>query len=212
MRPKSQIRGSPLLLLLLPSIAAALAVDTSGKPGSVQHLRAAQLGKDASQSGLGVSGPTAKVGTKDAPVDGLDGKPHAGPFVESTKKKNAQLVEDLPSSRSASSAQAKEKVLKESFQLPEDDGVMSDLRDRKEVTGPTGTEGGVSQKDKERKGKGEVEKTPEQPKEAKSPNKSKDGDGDSSTKQKGAAGLQVCIIILPAASSQIIIMANDSVL
>ncbi|RAL60258.1 hypothetical protein DID88_000038 [Monilinia fructigena] len=54
----------------------------------------AQTGKNKVDSGYGASSavtgvtdnkPKYDVGTKDAPVDGRDGKPHAGPFVDTTK-------------------------------------------------------------------------------------------------------------------------------
>ncbi|KAF2673592.1 UPF0016-domain-containing protein [Microthyrium microscopicum] len=197
MRLNSRTPVAPLLLLLLPSIVAALAVEKSST-----KLQADQS-KDSTaiDSAIAVSGPPASkgAGTKDAPVDGLDGKPHAGPYVESTRKKQSQQIEDLGSSTKPASGKEKEKVLAETFDRPEDDGVMADLTSHKKVTGPTGTEGGVSQKDRERKEKGEAEKKkPEQPKEApprvdngksKSTPSSKDGD-DEKEKKKGAAGLE----------------------
>jgi hypothetical protein len=199
MRFRSRKHPSVLILLLLPVLASTAAVDSSkSKPGSVQHLASdkSPLSKNANLP----SAPDARpeVGTKDAPVDGLDGKPHAGPFVDSTKKKSSQQVVDLSTGESLSQ-ETKDKILKETFDLPEDDGVMADVADRKAVTGPTGTEGGVSQKDRERKEKGEVtEKRPDPPKEAPrlqdSEGKSKgrkDGDGEPTEKKKGAAGLEV---------------------
>jgi hypothetical protein len=202
MRLRSRKFRSPLLLLLLPSLAQALSIDR--KPGSVEHLKAGEKDSSASANAaaIAISGPPGK-GTKDAPVDGLDGKPHAGPFVESTKKKQPQQVEEISSSRGSAS---KEKVLSATFDHPEDDGVMSDVRNHKEVTGPTGTEGGVSQKDRERQGKGPEEKRPSQPKEApprpdsdgrtKSFNTEKKESTDEKEKKKGAAGLEVSLSLV----------------
>ena len=202
---------SPLLLLLLPSLTTSLVIDARAKPGSVEHL---------AQDGTGSSGPHSSVphtyvdadspsvasisksdvGTKDAPVDGLDGKPHAGPFVESTKKKPVQQVEDIGTVTPGRGKESREKALKDDWELPEDDGIMSDIGDRAALKGPTGTEGGVSQKDREKKGKGQLENKPEQPKEAppshswdgekKSASKTKEGEGEVE-KKKGAAGLEV---------------------
>jgi len=133
----------PLLLLLLPTLTAALVPDSRAKPGSVQHLA-----DDASPSKAPALPPSAKpseVGTKDAPVDGLDGKPHAGPFVEKPKKA-AAVVEESGASRKP--AEQKDRV------AVEVDSVMEDRGDRgAQRKGPTGTEGGVSEKDKERKEK-----------------------------------------------------------
>ena len=202
MRLRSRKHPLPFILFLLPALASAAALDSSkSKPGSVEHLLS---DKDPAPKNADLpSAPDARpeVGTKDAPVDGLDGKPHAGPFVDSTKKKPTQQVEDIASGGDAINKVSKEKTLKDTFDLPEDDGVMSDVADRKAVTGPTGTEGGVSQKDRERKEKGETtEKKPEAPKEAprlqdiesdSSTTKTKETEADSTEKKKGAAGLEV---------------------
>jgi Ca2+/H+ antiporter, TMEM165/GDT1 family len=201
MRFRSRRHPSVLILLLLPTLAAtAVALDsTKSKPGSVQHL-ASDKNPSSKNADL-PSAPDARpeVGTKDAPVDGLDGKPHAGPFVDSTKKKSSQQVVDLGAGGETLNQETKDRVLKDTFDLPEDDGVMADVADRKAVTGPTGTEGGVSQKDRERKEKGvSTEKRPDPPKEAprlqdvevKSKGK-KEGDGEPVEKKKGAAGLEV---------------------
>jgi hypothetical protein len=204
---------TPLLLLLLPTLAASLAVDTKARPGSVEHLA-----KDAA------SGPTDSltasrhdIGTKDAPVDGLDGKPHAGPFVESSKKKPPQpSVEDIPPKGKSLSEEisdiSREKDLKDGWVIPDrEDSVMDDRGGEAPKKGPTGTEGGVSEKDKERKkeelvkGGAVVGKRPDPPKEApplpaseeEKVLKGKDKTGTKketeTEKQKGAAGLEVCI-------------------
>lgn len=76
---------------------------------------------------------STKTGTKDAPVDGHDGKPHSGPFVGSVtepEEKKSPLE-----SKSSTKDQA----------LP-DDGVMNDLNRATPKKGTTGTEGGVSEK------------------------------------------------------------------
>lgn len=149
MRPRIWQRRLPipLLLLLLPTLTLALVPESRAKPGSVQHLAG-----DASASKAPALPPSAKpedVGTKDAPVDGLDGKPHAGPFVENPKKA-AAVVEDL----GASPQLASQKDKAENWVAPEPDSVMEDRGDRgAQRKGPTGTEGGVSEKDKERKEK-----------------------------------------------------------
>jgi hypothetical protein len=206
MRLRSRKHQLPLLLFLLPALASSAAVDSSkSKPGSVSHL-ASEKNPKLNNADL-PSAPDARpeVGTKDAPVDGLDGKPHAGPFVESTKKKNSQQVEDLSTVETMSKEQ-QEKALKDTFDRPQDDGVMSDVADRKALTGPTGTEGGVSQKEREKiekMEKGDVsEKKPAAPKEAPklvdiagegaTTSKGKDSEGEGTEKKKGAAGLEVC--------------------
>ncbi|KAF2724923.1 UPF0016-domain-containing protein [Polychaeton citri CBS 116435] len=111
-----------------------------------------------------------RVGTEDAPVDGLDGKPHAGPFVDTTpEEKNtkkisataieAAMVEPQPTSLS--------KYESKFGELPEkNDGVMNDEGRQIPRKGTTGTEGGVSERAKERKLKGETETKPKGPEEA----------------------------------------------
>lgn len=205
---------SPLLLLLLPSLAASLAIDSKAKPGSVAHL----ADGDAATAIL----PTRPgVGTKDAPVDGLDGKPHAGPFVESGKKKPPAAVEDLGAGLGSLSddlgAIGQKKKFDDGWVVPErEDSVMDDRVGEQPNKGPKGTEGGVSEKDRlksqagEGKGKSGELKKPEQPKEApplpasadekvlKGKDKEKSGKkeigGEEKPKQKGAAGLEVVIL------------------
>lgn len=195
MKLRSRKHPSPISLFLFSSLAVAASIDT--KPGSVQHLQS-DKNLPSKKPDLAAA-PDARpgVGTKDAPVDGLDGKPHAGPFVDSTKKKNPQQVEDIPANSGIISKENKEKVLSDTFDTPEDDGVMSDVSDRGQPTGPTGTEGGVTQKDREKKEKGAAgqEKRPEAPKEAP---KLKDFEEEKNVEQEvvekkkpGAAGLEV---------------------
>lgn len=91
------------------------------------------------------------------PVDGKDGRPHEGPFV------------DIDSSRKGAEQKS---VYIDGKKVPEsNDGVMDDKNRVAPKEGTTGTSGGVSEKDKQRKAQegqtGErVEKTPDSPKEA----------------------------------------------
>jgi hypothetical protein len=200
------------LLFLLPSLAASLAIDTKARPGSVEHL--AQDGASGTADALASS--RHDIGTKDAPVDGLDGKPHAGPFVESSKKKPPPAIEDIPSKGKSLSDEigtiSKEKNFKDGWVIPDrEDSVMDDRDGEAPKKGPTGTEGGVSEKDKERKkeeqvtGGAVIGKRPDPPKEApplpaseeekvlKSKEKSGMKKESETEKQKGAAGLEVRI-------------------
>jgi hypothetical protein len=155
------------VLLLLPALAASLAVDTKAKAGSVE-----QLASDPSDGQKIDSVIPAKPdkGTKDAPVDGLDGKPHAGPFVYDTaskdRKKLESKVEDLPSSRFSDEI---DKARGEGWEIPERvDSVMTDRDgERKSKGSLDGTEGGVSEKDRKKAASGsdKEEKRPEGPKE-----------------------------------------------
>jgi hypothetical protein len=117
------------------------------------------------------------IGTKDAPVDGKDGKPKVGPFVSTEKDRKKQkpdsedgeLVTKKPGSTKDASTDT---IIVDGKVLPEvNDGVMNDPSRQKPKEGTTGTEGGVSEKDKVQKAQegqtGEkVEKKPDPPKEA----------------------------------------------
>ena len=186
----------PLLLLLLPTLAAALVPDSRAKPGSVQHLA-----DDVSASKGPALPPSAKpedVGTKDAPVDGLDGKPHAGPFVEKPKKA-AAVVEDL----GVSPQLADQKDKTDGWIASEPDSVMEDRGDRgAQPKGPTGTEGGVSEKDKERKEKQMMgdyvekkvpPKLPVNHQSEEDPVQYAEKEGSTTEKPKGAQGLEVSL-------------------
>ena len=112
-------------------------------------------------------------GTEDAPVDGLDGKPHAGPFVdttpEETRKAKADVVTTTVKSRPTNldkwtQAGSEEWRLED---IPEkNDGVMNDENRVGPKKGTDGTAGGISEKEKERRLKGYAENKPQEPKTA----------------------------------------------
>ncbi|KAK5141023.1 hypothetical protein LTR04_002752 [Oleoguttula sp. CCFEE 6159] len=181
---KPRRTASPLLLLLLPAFAPlfALADNQFSTPlRAIAPRDATALSKDytaiGSPSPVSASSPKPYAGTKDAPVDGLDGKPHAGPFVDTTP-------DDPPIASSQGASPVKKPVptiiekIKEASavegwkSIPEKKGgVMDDTNRRAPKKVTTGTEGGVSEKDRDRKaqeelGSGTVEKRPDPPKEA----------------------------------------------
>ena len=178
---KFRRRASPLLLLLLPSLASALSAAARENTQSTLTKDTTPRDVKADPAPSAVIDLNSKskyeIGTKDAPVDGKDGKPHAGPFVgtekdpkkESKKAKpaeNAELV--TPKAKDDHVAM----VAADGTPIPEvNDGVMNDPSRQLPKHGTTGTTGGVSEKDKARKAKegqtGErLEKTPDSPKEA----------------------------------------------
>ncbi|RDA89387.1 hypothetical protein CP532_6161 [Ophiocordyceps camponoti-leonardi (nom. inval.)] len=113
----------PLLLLpfLVPSLAASL------------------------ESDLGKNARLRITPRHDVPVDGKDGKPHLGPFVE---KKTDSNYHDLPPLQ----GRPRDVTVVDGEKIPEsNDGVMSDKNRERPQKGTTGTEGGVSQKDRDRK-------------------------------------------------------------
>ncbi|RDA96186.1 hypothetical protein CP533_1633 [Ophiocordyceps camponoti-saundersi (nom. inval.)] len=118
----------PLLLLpfLVPSLAASLESDVA-KNARVRIT------------------PRHDVPNNAAPVDGKDGKPHLGPFVE---KKTDSDRQDLPPLQ----GQPPDVTMVDGKKIPEsNDGVMSDKNRERPQQGTTGTEGGVSEKDRARK-------------------------------------------------------------
>jgi hypothetical protein len=163
---------APALLLLLPALSA-LAASIKSDIDDTQVARAA-LPEFSGVSALDPTPTPASKATKDAPVDGLDGKPHEGPYIDdkpSVPKKVPGGVEELRPGATRIAPTTLEKTKEQLAALGVDgEGVMDDPN-RESPKGKTGTEGGVSAKDKERKDKedksGEkVEKVPESPKEA----------------------------------------------
>lgn len=166
-----------MLLLLLPSLAASVALASSSSDArdaradtDIGAAVAFQRDQETTNSGSG-SGKKHDIGTKDAPVDGKDGRPHEGPFVEidnlrkdetGDSKKDRPPLKDRPS----------DPTMVDGKRIPEsNDGVMFDKDRPKPKQGTTGTAGGVSEKDKTRKAQegktGEkAENKPDPPKEA----------------------------------------------
>ena len=176
-----------LLLQLFPSLLAA------PPPSYASELAEPKTPRDTADSAV-VTGDVLKVtngigkkdtGTKDAPVDGKDGKPHQGPFIETEAERDRKKAKE--SGKDDSSAGGKgpsgERSPKEELglgkskgsgkDLPKDipetnDGVMDDPNRKGPKEGTRGTEGGISEKSKGMLNPDEAsaEKTPEEPKEA----------------------------------------------
>ena len=125
--------------------------------------------------------PAIVVGTQDAPVDGKDGRPHEGPFVETAAERDRKKAKEsgeeeapMTSKKPAPKATPKGASYTKGWDsaLPEsNDGVMDDPNRIGPKEGTRGTEGGISEKNRERKAQAgqdgiKSEKTPEKPKEA----------------------------------------------
>lgn len=86
------------------------------------------------------------VGTEHAPVDGRDGVPHAGPWVETSaereRKKTGLSDPNDPQAESTLKATGKNSIPQSN------EGVMDDKSRSGPVEGTRGTEGGISQKNK----------------------------------------------------------------
>lgn len=143
-------RDTRLLLLLVPSLATALAPSVAADATGVNGVESLHPRSDAANNV--------------APVDGNDGRPHNGPWVETDGKVDERLppLEGRPDDPTVVGGQ----------KIPDShDGVMDDPNREVPKEGTRGTEGGVSEKVKAIKaqegvmGEG-VERTPETPKEA----------------------------------------------
>ncbi|KAF2111710.1 hypothetical protein BDV96DRAFT_498969 [Lophiotrema nucula] len=166
---------TPALLLLLPTLRV-LAASISTEADEQQVARA--VAPDYSDvSTLPAASPTpGSKGTKDAPFDGLDGKPHEGPFLDDKptipKGSDPSGIEEVRPGVTRISNSPTNQMTKEQWKdlVADGTGVMEDPN-RASPKGNTGTEGGVSEKDKTRQDHEErtgekLEKVPESPKEA----------------------------------------------
>lgn len=141
--------NSPFLLLILPALVGALKdpVAASGA-ASIDNTGAIVANDD-------ITAPKGRTSlpTKDAPVDGRDGKPHQGPFVE-TDGKSTKGTTDGKSVAALENIKGRpdDPTIVDGKKIPEtNDGIMFDKNRQKAKEGTTGNQGGVSEKDKARK-------------------------------------------------------------
>lgn len=153
----------PLLLALLLSILSPSLARSSLAPERRDGALLASRDSASLKANPDQPAQSNPVGTKDAPIDGKDGKPHAGPFVETEaerdRKKAKGANEEEPASNTVKGPAKEQADLRQS-----NDGVMDDPNRMGPKDGTRGTEGGMSEKSKEKK-IGE-EKVPDAPKEA----------------------------------------------
>ncbi|KAL8848777.1 MAG: hypothetical protein Q9221_006248 [Calogaya cf. arnoldii] len=170
----------PFLLLLIP----CLQVYALQSPEQIAALAEGKTSLDSSGDSpsvppsIAISNIDASVGTKDAPVDGKDGRPHQGPFVETSAERDRKKAKESGDDESASNPKKPSKGdnlkdgLKSDPDLPEtNDGVMDDPNRAGPKDGTRGTEGGISEKSRDGKVEGDTgltksEKKPDPPKEA----------------------------------------------
>lgn len=163
-------RRTQLLLFLLASIITSEATDASLPREALAKNFAASgsLGEVVAASGGSGSVKSYPVGTEHAPVDGRDGMPHDGPFVETTaertRKKTQGLGYDDDAAVDKSTAKATYKDQYSDAELPQsNDAVMDDRLRSNPAEGTRGVEGGISGKSKEAK---YADKKPDPPKDA----------------------------------------------
>ncbi|KAF7543680.1 hypothetical protein G7Z17_g10548 [Cylindrodendrum hubeiense] len=139
---KFQSKQSSLLLLLLPVLTNALA----GHLPDPAPVLAVPDSIDPIVAGAKRHG----VPTKDAPVDGKDGKPHLGPFVDTDGVKRTADTDEktLPPLQ----GRPADLTVVDGKKIPEtNDGVMFDKNRDHAQEGTTGLEGGVTEKAKAKK-------------------------------------------------------------
>jgi hypothetical protein len=165
-----KINTSSFLLFLLPAISTAL-TDATYNDNIISRVSRQTVGNNARLVDSDIVASNVAKGAPDVPVDGKDGRPHAGPWVETNadrdrkSTKGAQDVEisstdydtKIPSSQHLSTEEGK--VIPHS-----NGGVMDDPYRAGPKDGTRGTEGGVSDKGKE--SQYTSEKVPGAPKEA----------------------------------------------
>lgn len=161
-------RPIPLLLLLAsPCLIAAKDTLTNDEILALGHARPKEEAVAAAEGAKATQSPRRYVGTEDAPVDGLDGKPHAGPFVDTSPEQTSSATISVTASTKKALPTLLEKFAADADIPEKNDGVMNDEGRVKPKKGTTGTEGGVSEKDKAKLAKGgNVENKPQSPVEA----------------------------------------------
>ncbi|MCJ1231755.1 hypothetical protein MMC12_008434 [Toensbergia leucococca] len=217
-------RPSPLFLLLIPSFSSTFAIKS---PDQVEALaEGKQLGRygqileptPSLASTIPKANPNSAYGkTKDAPVDGKDGRPHEGPFIETAAERDRKKAKEsgeeeavTPGKKPQPKDQGKGASYTDGWKMPEsNDGVMDDPNRPGPKEGTRGTEGGISEKNKAQDGQlgSKSEKKPDSPKEAPplphseqeklgqsdgkdSSKKSSEGNAEESEKPKELGGLE----------------------
>lgn len=179
-------RRSPIVFLfLIPSFQLTYGL-TAAQAGDIAEGR--DIGPVGPAAGPSPSlsaavnpnpAPDSSGKTMDAPVDGKDGRPHAGPFVETNAERDRKKAKEIGDGLAATSKPAVKDISSKSAsyaegrELPEtNDGVMDDPNRTGPKEGTRGTEGGISEKNKGRVGQQgdssgtKSEKIPDPPKEA----------------------------------------------
>jgi Ca2+/H+ antiporter, TMEM165/GDT1 family len=163
---KFRRRPFAILLLLIPAFSTTLARSVPSDSSSDAVTRSDRVGSSLPEVPL----DKAAIGTKDAPVDGKDGRPHAGPWVETEARRDRKKAkeageEEAPLKPIAKPLKDKLASLSDGERPPElNDGVMDDPHRVGPKEGTRGTEGGVSEKSRE--SKTNEEKKVDPPKEA----------------------------------------------
>jgi hypothetical protein len=156
-------RRVQLLLFLLASVIVSEATEASLPRESLakNFANARSLGEVVAASGGNVGGgKPSPVGTEHAPVDGKDGMPHEGPFVETNAERTRKKTQGMGYDDDLTT----EKTTHNVGNVPQsNDAVMDDRLNSNPAEGTRGVEGGISEKSKEGKS---TDKRPDPPKDA----------------------------------------------
>ncbi|OAX81487.1 hypothetical protein ACJ72_04172 [Emergomyces africanus] len=168
---------SSLLFLAIPAISTLSTSLANPLPDSNESSNSRLITRN--EAVFSLSTPSAYSPDKksrksralaDLPYDGKDGKPHAGPWVETGADRDRKKAKEFQNQREQllevdSRDPPSDHVGPDGKPIPaSNDGVMDDPNREEPKEGTTGTEGGVSEKSKELKVG--AEKKPDPPKEA----------------------------------------------
>lgn len=161
---KFRRRHSPLPVLFLPILLSTVAARSIQDPSSGSALLAGKIKYETDEPAV-LPAKANPVGTKDAPVDGKDGLPHQGPFVETGAERDRKKIKGSDDEELVASSPAGQETIDPDLPVS-NDGVMDDPHRLGPKEGTRGTEGGVSEKSKEKsKESSYANKVPDSPKE-----------------------------------------------
>ena len=89
---------------------------------------------------------------KSTPIDGKDGRPHTGPFVETSAERDRKKAKESGDDDKLSSSEKPLSKPIPSGTPDTNDGVMDDPNRKGPKEGTRGTEGGISEKSREKEG------------------------------------------------------------
>jgi hypothetical protein len=159
-----KIQLSPsLIFLLLPALATAVAdLKPSAFSSASSDLNSRYVEPES------IASTNTVKGSLDAPVDGKDGRPHAGPWVETNAERDRKSNKgsddiDLVSTKYDLKIPSSEHLgTGEGQVIPHSNGGVMDDPDRAgPKAGTRGTEGGVSEKGKDSQFNAEKQKQPD---------------------------------------------------
>ncbi|KAM5452415.1 GCR1-dependent translation factor 1 [Microsporum audouinii] len=165
MRVQPFVSSALLLLSVSTAIAGPVSNPDAKKKPPSKHSPESDSTKTVAEA-LATDNP--QTWDFSGPFDGKDGKPHAGPFVETSAerdRKKSQNGSKMKDEEDDTFSENTEHIAPDGTKIPHsNDGVMDDKNRSGPKEGTTGTEGGVSEKSKGKDTSGD--RKPDPPKEA----------------------------------------------